>query len=266
MLIQVKDRSYYLTADASDVPVEEAYVLQTLQKPTIAAWTGGKIKIKQWLKGDRVTATDPTSIMRTWRGNFSFVEEDQDTGVNGLRQPQLGAIYSVLGHLKLLSDTGIVVLPTGTGKTETMLALLLANQCQKLLVIVPSDALRTQIAEKFVTLGLLKEFGIVGHGANYPAVGIMRQSFSNPDDFERFVAQSNVVVATMAILQTLSSAELKHIPTVYSHIFIDEAHHVMLPGSTSKTILTAAKSYNSQPPRFEMMASGSRVTYCLIFR
>ena len=224
--IQTKDRNYYLTSDASDVPMEEAYVVQTWQKPTLVAWNEGRIKIKHWLKGDQVDAADPMVIMHTWHRNFSFVEEDRDAGVNGLRQPQLGAIYSVLGHLKLPSDTGIVVLPTGTGKTETMLALLVANQCQKLLVIVPSDALRIQIAEKFITLGLLKEFGIVGRGANYPAVGIMRQSFANPDDFERFVVQSNVVVATMAILQTLSSAELKYIAKACSHVFIDEAHHV----------------------------------------
>ncbi|MBT9395049.1 DEAD/DEAH box helicase family protein [Hymenobacter sp. NST-14] len=218
--------SLYLTADPNDLPAEETYIIQTRQKPTLAAWNNGKIKLKQWLKGDRAAAADPATITHTWRGNFAFVEEDRDAGVNGLRQPQLGAIYSVLGHLKLPVDTGIVVLPTGTGKTETMLAVLIANQCQKLLVIVPSDALRTQIAEKFIMLGLLKEFGIVGSAASYPAVGIMRQSFADPAEFEQFVRQSNVVVATMAILQTLSPAQLKHLATECSHVFIDEAHHV----------------------------------------
>ncbi|WP_256592996.1 hypothetical protein [Porphyromonas macacae] len=37
-----------------------------------------------------------------------------------------------------------------------MLATLISNKCKKLLVSVPSDSLRTQISEKFITLGLLK--------------------------------------------------------------------------------------------------------------
>jgi len=224
--IQAKDETFYLTADASDVPSGETHVIQTGQKPTLDAWNGERIKTKQWLKGSQLERTDPTACVHTWRGNFFFVEEDQEADVKGLRQPQLGAIYSVLGHLKLPSDTGIVVLPTGTGKTETMLSVLVANQCRKLLVIVPSDALRTQVAEKFITLGLLKQFGIVGSTASYPAVGVMRQSFTDSADFKQFVAKSNVMIATMAILQTLGATELQYLATECSHVFIDEAHHV----------------------------------------
>ena len=57
----------------------------------------------------------------------------------------------------------------GTGKTETMLALLVAAQPQRLLVLVPSDALREQIARKFERLGVLQELGIVSHAALRPA-------------------------------------------------------------------------------------------------
>jgi superfamily II DNA or RNA helicase len=37
-------------------------------------------------------------------------------------------------------------MPTGTGKTETMLALLVAARPSRLLVLVPSDALREQVS------------------------------------------------------------------------------------------------------------------------
>ena len=43
-----------------------------------------------------------------------------------------------------------VVMPTGTGKTETMLAVFAADP-KRTLVMVPSDALRQQIAAKFQT-------------------------------------------------------------------------------------------------------------------
>lgn len=224
--LQTTHVTLYLTADPTDIPTGEANVVQTKQKPTLAAWQSEKLALKKWLKADESAATTPTDIVGSWRSSFFFVEEDQAAKKPGLRQPQLGAIYSVLGHLTMPSDAGIVVLPTGTGKTETMLAVLVAKQCAKLLVVVPSDALRTQIAEKFITLGLLKEFGIIGPDAAYPAVGVMYQSFTDPAGFERFIAQSNVVVATMDILRALEPSQLRHLSDVCSNVFIDEAHHV----------------------------------------
>ena len=45
-----------------------------------------------------------------------------------------------------------VVLPTGTGKTETMLATQVYRRLGRSLVLVPSDTLRSQIGGKFVTI------------------------------------------------------------------------------------------------------------------
>jgi superfamily II DNA or RNA helicase len=44
------------------------------------------------------------------------------------------------------------VLPTGTGKTEAMLATQVCRRLDRSLVLVPSDALRRQIAKKFNSL------------------------------------------------------------------------------------------------------------------
>lgn len=64
-------------------------------------------------------------------------------------------------------------MPTGTGKTETMLSVLISSMCKRVLVVVPSDALRAQIAEKFETLGILKIPGnkILAEKALRPVVG-----------------------------------------------------------------------------------------------
>ena len=54
-----------------------------------------------------------------------------------------GAVHSVLGYWTTKSPVpATVVMPTGTGKTETMLALLVAARLPRLLVLVPSDVLR----------------------------------------------------------------------------------------------------------------------------
>lgn len=83
----------------------------------------------------------PTAVLESYEGTFDFAEESPDRP--GLRAPQLGAVHAVLAYW----TTGrrvpaTVVMPTGTGKTETMLALLVAARPDRLLVLVPSDALR----------------------------------------------------------------------------------------------------------------------------
>ena len=56
----------------------------------------------------------------------------------------------------LYKQPATIVIPTGTGKTETMLSALAAYAREPMLVVVPSDALRSQTARKFLTFGLLR--------------------------------------------------------------------------------------------------------------
>jgi DNA or RNA helicases of superfamily II len=90
----------------------------------------------------------------------------------------------ILGHFLSPSDVATVVLPTGTGKTETMLSAMVAGRCRKLLVTVPSSALRNQMYGKFKNLGVLKDpkFGIVGENVLYPIVGVINTSFESADE------------------------------------------------------------------------------------
>ena len=50
-------------------------------------------------------------------------------------------------------------MPTGIGKTEAMLPVVVSVGCPKLLVVVPTDSLRTQLAVKCLTLEILKSAG-----------------------------------------------------------------------------------------------------------
>ena len=98
-----------------------------------------------------------------------------------LRRPQLGALHSALGYWTSgLADPVIIVMPTGTGKTETMLALLVAARLGRLLVVVPTTALRNQIAGKFETLGVLQRLGVIDSSALRPVVGRLEHGFPMP--------------------------------------------------------------------------------------
>lgn len=95
-------------------------------------------------------------VRTSWIDAFTYKREDVERNLEGLRPPQIGAIHAVQAHWTVHTEPATVVLPTGDGKTEAMLSLLVAERCQRLMVVVPTDALRTQIAEKFLLLGLLK--------------------------------------------------------------------------------------------------------------
>ncbi|OIN57168.1 hypothetical protein BLX24_21575 [Arsenicibacter rosenii] len=106
-----------------------------------------------------------------------------------------------------------------------MLTLLLLQQCEKLLVIVPTDPLREQIAEKFVSLGILKSLGIINDNVIYPVVGIFSKKISTEQEAKSFVDKCNVIVATASILNKCNPEVFTVFKEHFSHIFIDEAHH-----------------------------------------
>ena len=82
------------------------------------------------------------------------------------------------------SEPATVVMPTGTGKTETMLATLAAYDPGLFLVVVPSEVLRDQTARKFATFGLLRDLQTLQDSARNPIVGIIRTRPKTAADLE----------------------------------------------------------------------------------
>lgn len=169
------------------------------------------------------------AVSRSWKDQFKFVEEEVlpngDTKP-GLRPPQIGGLHAAIGHWKMSNGIATIVMPTGTGKTETMVALTVHERPARVLVVVPSDPLRTQITEKFVSLGLLRELGVCGDTAQYPVVGTLRQGFAASHRLRDFIEGCNVVVSTMSLLSRLSEDDQRLCAGAFSHLFIDEAHHI----------------------------------------
>lgn len=189
----------------------------------------------QWLQPkasrDPLTA-DPDACRDSWVNQFHFKEEEtlaDETVVTGLRPPQVGAVYATLAHWKVSSEPATIVMPTGTGKTETMIALLVHQRFSRLLIVVPNDALRTQIAEKFLTFGVLKEFGVIGPGALFPIVTRLERQLKSADEAQEVFGPANVIVTTMQVLNGCAKEAQARIVELCSHLFIDEAHHVSAP-------------------------------------
>lgn len=172
--------------------------------------------------------TDPATVVDSLEGKFAFVEASEDGNRPGLWMPQLGAIHAILGYWTTEgTDPATVVMPTGTGKTEAMVGLFAARRSERVLVVVPSDALRKQIAGKFELLGVLQGFGVIDAEAQRPVVGQLDHRFSSADSARRFCQACNVIVTTPPALLPPSAPDIsKAVLDSCSHLFVDEAHHV----------------------------------------
>ena len=218
-------KTLYVQCVSDDINKTFKYVLTTPESPDIKRLQDGT----QQLVWARHISEDlsPEEIRKTWHNGLSLCEETNEEGLEstGFRTPQLGAIHATLAHWAVSKSVATVVMPTGTGKTETMLALLISQKCERLLVTVPSDSLRDQLSEKFATLGLLKEFNLVLPRVERPVVGILREQIA-AEELGKFINSCNVVITTMAGIVRYPSSIQKWFSEVFPYYFIDEAHHV----------------------------------------
>ena len=167
--------------------------------------------------------------MHSWAGKFEFRHEhtnvDGETQ-GGLRLPQIGALHAALAHWSVSHTPATIVMPTGTGKTETMLALLTCARLPRLMVVVPTNALREQISEKFLTLGVLQACGCLQMGTQLPVVASLQHRPESTQEVEEIFRRANVIVSTMQVAGQCSKEVQQRMADLCSHLFIDEAHHI----------------------------------------
>ena len=170
-----------------------------------------------------------SEVSASWVDGVAFAKEQTDGEQvirPGFRSPQIGALHALQAHWTVSEKVATIVMPTGTGKTETMIAAGVQEQASCILVIVPSDALRTQISEAFSRLGILPQAGLIEGSTRYPVVSLLRKRFANADDARALFRMSNVVVTTMSVAAGVAPDIQAAMAECTSHLFIDEAHHV----------------------------------------
>lgn len=187
---------------------------------------------KWWQHALRPAADARTAARQSWRGAFRYADEDAvNPGDIALRRPQLGALHAIHAHWSVSGGVATIVMPTGTGKTETMLATLTSARCERVLILVPTDALRTQVADKFLSLGVLKmqRNVILDASAQRPVVGTLTSIPKTATDVDEFFGRCNVVVTTSALAGGCSEEIQLRMASHCTHLFIDEAHHAEAP-------------------------------------
>lgn len=165
-------------------------------------------------------------VYQSWAEHtLNFAVEGPANGFTGFRKPQRAAAFAVFSHLDSDPEVpGTVVMPTGTGKTDTIFAIIIAGRFRRTLLIVPSDALRTQIGDRLASLQRLRTINAISDDVLSPIVH--RIDGRNAAVDVQAIEASNVTIATPAALAQLDDNELEAFSAHFSHLIFDEAHHV----------------------------------------
>lgn len=167
------------------------------------------------------------AVYKSWADHrLVFSVANAEAGLTGFRLPQRAAAFAVLSHLDISpAKPAIVVMPTGTGKTDTIFALMLAGLFKRTLLVVPSDALRSQMSERLESLSTLRQIEVVTDQLLSPKVHLAA-GLSGALDLSAIEA-ANVTVATPDTLALLQPDALRQVMGLFTHVVFDEAHHVV---------------------------------------
>lgn len=130
------------------------------------------------------------------------------------------------------------------------------------MVVVPTDALRQQITEKFYTLGILKDprSVLLAKSVMRPIVGMLLKRPTTVDEVDEFFKICNVVVTTSALAGMCEPEVQARIAELCSHLFFDEAHHAEAPTWKNLSLTSRPKSdryCSSRRRRFAKMGCRS---------
>ena len=233
------------------------------QSFSIRETTFGSNVIRQ--RASNGQSVDAAIISESWRSNFTFLEEDPGIGRCGLRKPQAGALHALFAHWSTRRTEPVnIVLPTGTGKTDVMIAALASSSFLPVLVLVPSDALRTQISEAFINFGVLKDIGVFPPDLQGVFVGTVHSGFSSVEGARQFVRQCNVVVATPHAILASSESVREGMLDEFDALFVDEAHHIVAETWNGIRNLLSGRpivQFTATPFREDRKPLGGRIIY-----
>jgi superfamily II DNA or RNA helicase len=206
------------------------------------------------------------TVRDSWQAGIAFKPEIRNEegrcASPGLRPAQIGALHAVAAHWVVSQKPALVVMPTGTGKTEVMLACMVMSRPERLLVLVPSNALRLQTFEKFVRLGMLPAIGVTAPEIIRPVTAMLKGT-PDPEDAE-LIKICNVVITTVAAIQHLSNKATQDFLNLFDQIYFDEAHH--LPSASWNRVREFAETkkllqFTATPFRLDGQRIPGRIIY-----
>jgi superfamily II DNA or RNA helicase len=165
-------------------------------------------------------------IRKSWDNKVNYETENRSKNIKGLRQAQLGAVFAIRAHWIVSKEAATVVMPTGTGKTETMITTIVAEQCRRVFILVPSDLLRVQTVENCVKFGILKDIGVIDQRAKYPNVLCLKSQPKTKDELKEILDSANIIVSTAKLVSRFDIEYMNMLSSKCDVLIVDEAHHI----------------------------------------
>lgn len=169
-------------------------------------------------------------IVNSWK--VSYIEKvSRNEDEIGLRLPQFGALSAIRAHWATSNFPATIVLPTGTGKSETMYATIISERIASTLVIVPSNLLREQIFKGASHFGILPNLEMISDGIIYPTTLLYKSKVEAKDEVAMIAAleEANIVVSTPGMINKMPSSLWNKLVEKVEVVIFDEAHHLAAP-------------------------------------
>ncbi|GAA0679051.1 DEAD/DEAH box helicase [Natronoarchaeum mannanilyticum] len=167
-------------------------------------------------------------------GDITFPDNQSGSSVK-YRQCQKGAYWAIKAHKTTNSNSPATIsLPTGGGKTAVMMLAAFEYGVNRALIIVPSDALRGQVVDRFDELKGLNEADAFSGDTDDLEVHSHEGRPTTEDDWESHTDADVVVSTPNSVSEVYANADEE--PLVlppdgfFDLLMVDEAHHTPAPG------------------------------------
>lgn len=151
------------------------------------------------------------------------------TGKEKLRRAQLGAIHAIASYFSLpQTQPGIVVMPTGSGKTAVIAIAGFLLRANRIMVLTPSQLVRTQINDEIASLSVLKRSGVLPADFVGPKVIEVKSRLSDEAAWES-LKEAQCVVSTPQCVSPGIDGVSAPPGGLFDLIIMDEAHHSEAP-------------------------------------
>lgn len=193
-----------------------------------------------------------TSFFADHANEVTFPNSDGDA-TESYRTCQRGAYWALKSHQTAQGEEpAIISIPTGGGKTALMMVAAFDYEADRILIIAPSDSIRTQLQEKFECLEGLKMADAVAANASTPEVEILDERLRTESDWREHESSDVIVTLPNSIGSKYTQEDEPDIAPppddMFDLVLVDEAHHSSAPAweeiltefnSTPQILLTA---------------------------
>lgn len=176
------------------------------------------------LNNQKITKSE---IVKSWGKAYSEKVANGSLG-NGLRPPQYGALSAIRSHWVVSNEPATIVLPTGTGKSETIFSTIVSERIATTLIVVPSNLLREQLFDQVKHLGILPKISVVSDQAIFPNCLLYKSTVkdSEKDILFNEIDNINIIITTPALIKALPNDLFEKIYSNVELVVFDEAHYL----------------------------------------